>query len=361
MINITIPDSVLKLFNPVVIAIIIIVIFVGYFLSNAEKIFKLLSVIWNVIDKYFCTSIDYANRKHIEYYIKSDILKSTKRINKDIEEILPYDVGIKWLKNETRESFFDGNRVVVCVDKNERKHQATIQVIHSYVKSGLFATESSFIDEDICISANLALTRKILLNAYTKGLNDYFKKIARKEINNRKNIDDLLDKMIEIDEIGFFTNIFLYELKDRVNLILGKINNEKFHAETYDFLEFLYNLARRKTGDDSSQLDFMKNYYKVGIIFVAKSLTYINCGEDAYIWRYEKKVVDGTDSIYFYAKDTRDEVLKKIIEKVEKKEHTESIKRILFYANKREKGVQYNGICYRVKANNKVTDNRLEA
>lgn len=330
-----------------------------FFILLIGIIFKLETIlhILSIIQSKFLWLGTGVKRKQIETTIKSNILKVAKQASKEMDDVLPYDLKIKWVQKSDRESFFDGNSVVVCMDNNRNKLHNIVYAVNDYVNSALLAKEKSCIDKGLYRSSCLVMTRKLLMETYEDGITFFFDNILNQEIIDEKQLKESIEKLITLDENGLFVQVMLRELKDRSSMVFGKVDITHFVEETNQFINFLNLLAIRSSGDDRTKLDFVGRYYKVGIVLVAKPTTYNLGGETTYVDRFIQKAMEGKDSIYLCARNEKIQIAKNVVKEIEKIKYVKSYRikfvRDLSYIGTRFNGNSYPGICIHVKLEKK--------
>lgn len=335
--------------------LVVFLVFFGLLLFKPEVLMRLRTWILSLI----LWTGTFAKKKHIESYINANILKIAKEATKEIDDVIPYDLKIKWVtgSNSNRESFIKENNVVVCVDNKKNKMHTIVHAVNDYVKNGLLAKERHCIDKKVFKSSCLVMTRKLLLETYEKGITYFFEDIVEKEKAGDKELEKSINKLINLDENGMFVQIMLRELKEKSNLVFGKVDNTAFINETKKFIDFLYEIATRDNGDDSTPLEFKGNYYKIGIILVAKPNTYQLYGESSYIERFKQHVIEGKDSVYLCARNDKIRIAKKVLKELNNLKYIRSYKikykKELPYKGRGKDGSIYEGISIHIKLEKK--------
>lgn len=325
----------------VILVIIIVVIFL-----NPEKVEYWGSKFLNL----FSWIGEKPRKKQVEKTLRSNVLKAVKDSNKEIEEVMPYDIKIEWVKEDRRDTFLEGDKVVLCMDNKRNVTQNIVFAINSFVNTALLPDERTCVDENTHQASCLVMTRKLLLTAYEEGATYFFENILKEATEINSDLKSSVQKLIALDEGGLFVQVMLREIKTRSNEVLWREDNASFIKETENFVGFLYKIAVRKTGDFKTVLDFNKRFYKVGIILVAHYGTYDRYGEDSYIKRFDQHILEGKDSVYLMAKNEKMNIVKKVIKNIksEKDKSRFNIKEIK-YTGRNNMGSQYKGITYHIK------------
>lgn len=282
-------------------------------------------------------------KKQIENEIKANILRVAKKASKDIQDALPYDIKIKWLSETDRESFINGNTVIVRMDNKKTKSQNIVFTLHDYVNKSLLYKERPYIDDILYKSSNLVMTRKLLVDCYQSGFSSFFTDILQAEISNNESLKSAIEKLIRIDEDGLFVQVLLRQIKCMCKRVYGSIEPTLFIQETISFVDFLYEVAMHKVGDDTTNLKFAGEYYKVSIVIIAKAFTYEEYGEEAYIKRIRQNYREGCTSIYLTARNKRIRTLDRVVKKLNPDIIYEKNK--FKYKGRSIKGYTFDGVC----------------
>lgn len=294
-----------------------------------------------------------ASKKSIENEIDARVIKASKDMCKEIEEVIPYSIKINWVKESSKEAFFDDNRVIVCMDHNRTKNQNVVYAINDYVEHGLMPALNKHIDSDVIKSSKLVLTKKLLSISYKKGLTYFLNEIFLVATEKDGNIKEIVEELIRLDESGMFVQILLREYIDKgKKYALGVVHSD-FKKETKDLVYYLFNIANREPGE-INQLDFIGKYFKVGIILVADSTVYNMHGEKAYTRRFIEKLKLGIENIYLCSrKGQKVDIALKVRDEI-KKEFSDIESPKVFYYNGRYKDYkEYKGVCI---AYNNISD-----
>ena len=231
------------------------------------------------------------------------------------------------------------------MDHNRTRNQNIVCAITDYVSHGLLPTIKLHIDKNIMKSSRLVLSKKLISLAYSKGLNYFLENIFIFETEKEPEIKRLVQELLRLDDSGMFVQILLREYINVGNKYAHGVVKEDFQEETRLFLQFLYTIANRESGEETP-LDFNGTYFKTGIILIANDFTYYAHGSSVYIKRFKEKLDSGIESIYLCS---RGDLKVKITLNVSK-EINEIFKFIdkpkVFYYNGRYKNCKpYKGIC----------------
>lgn len=308
-----------------------------------DKVYILISRIQSC----FLWSGTWMKKKQIETELKANIIKVSKNISKEIEDVMPYDVKISWVTESNRKAFFDGKEVVVCMNNTNNKMCNLVHAINDYVHNGLLADEKFYVDEKVMKSSCLVLTRKLLLLSYEKGISYFFNEILAGETKEDNELKEKIDHLISLDENGLFTQVMLRELKEKGRRMLGKTTTNEFKRETNLFIDFLYDIAIRNAGENT-KLQFTGRYYKTAILLVANYDNYLTYGTESYIKRFQQNVKEGIENIYLCARNNNKLIANKVFEKISQTIELEYFKKFEYIGQSID-GHKFSGICIAIQ------------
>lgn len=232
--------------------------------------------------------------------IRSRILKVSKEISKEIDGVLPYDMKIKWVKEIDKDTFVEGNQVIIRMNNQKSKTRNIVYALNQYVEKGLLPKTRNYIDSKIIKSSDLVMVRKLLLLCNESGV-DHFDEIYLKPvISADSDVKEWIEKILKLDEAGIFVHVLLKEFIEQARKIYPSMPDPCLYAESKEFLRFLYNIANKQPGQEVD-LQFIGEYFKVGVIIIAKSETIGKLGYKPYVKRALSNLNKGIKTIYLFA------------------------------------------------------------
>lgn len=232
-----------------------------YFVKNPEKLEKLFALFFGL----FSRSFHWAELRHISNELQSEINTSINEINGEAgENVLVDKVKIKFSKNLTHDAFIENNEVIVRMDYHQNKKRNLVIATLNYVSKGAIPYARHYIGHDISKSVDMVLTKKIIKR--DKDAIGYF--LSEVYDNEIEEIKLLYKNLEEIDETGFFTRIFLTELKQiGIRYFPRATILKPIIEECIDFLEFLSTVANKEPGENVD-LKFRGHLIGVGLALV---------------------------------------------------------------------------------------------
>ena len=119
---------------------------------------------------FFSTSAD---KKRTANTIRGKILEATKKLSKENEYILPYDLNIEWVEEESKEAFFEDNQIIIRMNRSSNPCKNFVTAVTTFVETGLMPKERRYVEEKVMQATDLQISRLILENTFAAALNYY--------------------------------------------------------------------------------------------------------------------------------------------------------------------------------------------
>lgn len=297
--------------------VIIIVIILGFCISNADKLLALSGAFSGL----FRNLSKSANKKHISASIRSSIISASKKIGSNQSQILPNDLKIKWADNEDINSFFEDDCVVVRLRQTTDPNENYVNIIYQFVSSGLLKNQKHYFNEKIMDASTILVTQKIVSLSKPSANAFFVENIYKPKVGSDQEVDDSYQQLHRIDLNGMLFNLYLNELMKASASIAGQIPDLSLKAESGELLRFLYRIANRDPEDDLVELNFMGVYFRVGIILAANNETLNKSGWSTHVY-YAKKLLDeGYNTIYVFGIGRKAQIAKRIAYAVKKSDN----------------------------------------
>jgi hypothetical protein len=112
------------------------------------------------------------------------------------------------------------------------------------------------------------------------------------------------EQMLAIDERGLFTRLLLVELDEFSKKVYGMAPKAVMAQEVAGLIDFLFTLVTRQP-KQLVPLEYAVNYFRIGIILVAKTFKIISGGVGPYVFAMNEAMKRELDSVYvlYYDKD----------------------------------------------------------
>jgi hypothetical protein len=181
-----------------------------------------------------------------------------------------------------------------------------------YLKVDLLPQAKNCLDKTLLKGCECKIAAQIFAARRDTGAYDYFveNQLNPATSSNAKFEQDL-QMLNDIDSIGFFTRVFLEEVKQTGEKLLGSLPSPAIQEELRNFADFLQTIANKGEEEDVP-LSFKGAMIKVAVVLVAKRETIETRGIEPYIRAISRHVQEGNETIYING--WGEDFVKKIIE-----------------------------------------------
>lgn len=272
-------------------AVLVVIILILFF--NPEKVMIWKSEIYALGSK---TSTR-LSKKAIQNKVRGTIIKLTKEISKENKYILPYDMKVEWVQNESKKTLLENNQIIIRMGLGDNKSRNVVTALSEYINKGFMPKTRRYVDENIVKASDLNLMRKMLILGYQDGLDIFDDEVYLPLIEADKQIKDMIQNIISIDDDGMFIPILINEFIKASRILHPDIPNQTFKNETKEFLNFLYRHATTPK-DQLREFEFKREYIKVVVALMSSDYTLYEKGENFYIRKISKAINNGFDTIY---------------------------------------------------------------
>jgi len=193
-----------------------------------------------------------AERASVSLDIQGKIDSFSNAMNKEVTGVLPHGVKIDWVVGEiTRESFIKDGRVIIRMNHHKNQDENIANAAVEYVSRGFLPESRPHVDDRVMKSADLICTKKLLEREQKSALSLYYTEILGPARRTDSELDKYVVAMQSLDELGYFTQIFLPELQELGVRMEFSLPSEAIKGETRRFVDFLdQKITKKKTGVD---------------------------------------------------------------------------------------------------------------
>ena len=309
-----------------------------YLLLNPEKAEKWGSLLY----KLFCFVSLSAEKRYIALNIQGQINSFQKAINKEVEGLLPYGIKIDWVGEDiTPESFVAEQMVIIRLRHHKNRDENLIRILSEYLAKALVPEIKHHLKKETKQAIDYATMRKILKKA-PSALNRFYETVYKPEVEKNREIEEYCKMMEDLDKHGYFTRIFLRELKDLGMEVKDSFPSENIDKEIKEFLQFLHRIAIKKREEDVP-LQFIGDYIKTCLVLIARPEI---MSLDPHKERIKKNIFAGVRSFYLLGRGRNVELVKTMAKEIDKWENTRRLDTIQTFKIKYE-GKKLNSICLR--------------
>lgn len=276
------------------IIVVILLGFLVYALKNPEKV-----QVWQgIFETHFKSKK--AQQNGIHKRVRGTLLGAIKHLSEDEKDLFPRDVGIRWIdsENETRDSFLDGNQVVLRINRSDNINKTISVAALEMSKSGTLVKGKRYMDGELATASDYIIARKLLASIQSGQSLGYFdEELFYPIYRNNPMFKEYFDKLLKADERGMFLSVFLNEVSKLSNLLFPAPFDIVAKAEITRFLTFLYELCvdQRKT------LRFSGGYIKVDVAYTGTNNRLFHQGHQFYVDKCYRAFLQGIKTVYIFA------------------------------------------------------------
>ena len=282
-------------------ALAIVVAFLLVFYMNPGKFEHWMTIVDQIVYRLSSrvrSVRSWADRRAVASSIQDSVNAVCGQINAESPDAIPHPLKIEWVKEETIESFLKRGQAVIRLKHYTNQDRNIVDSTLAYLRVGLLPRAKSYLDVTLRKSCELKIATKVFVTRRDTAAFDYF---TENELNPSLVTDSALQQDIQmledLDYIGFFTHVFLTEVKLTGDRLLGTMPTLVIQQELRTFASFLKVIANKGATEDVP-LDFRGVKIKVQIVLVAKRETIRAHGVAAYVNRISRGVREGYESLY---------------------------------------------------------------
>lgn len=196
-------------------------------------------------------------RAATKYDVRGHVNRAVGRLAKELPDGWVSDLEIRWANNETKEQFFENNRVIVRVRPLQKQDENFVTVLHLFLKQALFGTVRQIIPELQRMAAILYFGDRISKLRGESAAKAFGERVFEPAISGKKKILEYYERYSDLDEKGFFTGPFLREVQHVAAEVRATRFRENMAAEMNQALthleKLLFGVREEPVGRNSDQ------------------------------------------------------------------------------------------------------------
>lgn len=286
----------LKSFRIEHLIIFILAIALVYLLVHPDKV-----LVWKGILQSFLIFSQKAQKDSICNRVCGSIRHATKQMPEEERALFPETVKIEWKdgENETRESFLNGNQVIVRMCRTDNIHKTTSIAALEMAKAGVLANGKRYMNADVSQASDYLVARKLISNISSGQSLGYFDEMYfRPQYDSNAEFRQYFDQLITTDHNGMYVSVFLNETRKMADLLFPEPANVESQKDNLDFLRFLYNLCVR---NNDASFRYVGKYIKVDVAFTGDLRVLRSQGYDFYVRKCYDALYDRINTVYIFA------------------------------------------------------------
>lgn len=250
--------------------------------------------------------ISWAGDNYEKIGIAKNIQASLKGISRTVNKntknpMLPYDIKIKWVQEESIDSFVNNGKIVVRMKHFPNQAKNFMLATLNYAELGVIPSIKNMLETNLSRAIELIFTLKVFEDTKRYDSKQLF--LDEVYIPEVKGVSTLERYCIILDKLksnGQFTRIALNELNHMGQIIPEGIPNKEIRDESVAYIKMLERFANRRRGGEDSP-DFKGKYIKTSIVLIAKPETFLLKGLSPYLGFINRSLQRNVESFYVCA------------------------------------------------------------
>lgn len=240
----------------------------------------------------------WADRRAVSSSIQDSVNRVCNQINAESPDAIPYPLKIEWTKEETIDSFIKEGQAIIRLKHYTSQDKNIVYSTLAYLRIGMLPHAKNYLDKTLRKGCELKVAAKVFFARLDTGAFSYF---LDNEYSPSLDRDPALRQDIQMledmDSVGFFTHVFLTEVKLTGERLLGTMPTQAAQEELRSFAYFLQTIAN-KGETEEVPLSFHGVKVKAKVVLVAKREKIEAHGIAPYINAISRSAKEGYESIY---------------------------------------------------------------
>ncbi|MEY4455934.1 MAG: hypothetical protein RLY15_198 [Bacteroidota bacterium] len=319
--------------------------------DRVEKIRSLITLPFFRIFKWFSkTHISSKVATQINEFLNSSIFS-------ELTHSENFKIKVKWVENASDPIFKETGTLILRMKEENDQTKNILSAVHTALPHIICPLIRKNLNQTFEKSIDLAILKKLSNKLGRHGKIIFKKYFLDPETDLNSKIRDLLQKLQQLDEYGFFVPIFLNELELLSEELYSENDQNDYSQETLEFLEYLLTIVNREIGENI-QLEYLSSPFKVSTIFLARSIRAETNGLRPYLRRLEINLDKGSETIYIIAFPTAFDFFKRLLPSLESHDRI-FVKKIVKTVNSKNKIKSYQNLKIAILTRNEVYSDKL--
>lgn len=252
----------------------------------------------------------WARKSTIKNRIEGHCDGALKAFHKELPDVNIPKLIVEWVNEDNADTIVKDNEAVVLLQYSKNDTLNIVKATTAYVKDAFLTHAKPYLSDSFRNSFDLSVIR-FILQRVQKNSKSTVSRFVNENIEALQENTAVINKIEKINDAGLFTRLLIRELDNYGNNLLGRTPEVVHKKEADDFLEFLYDIAKRER-EEYTKLAFVHPDIKVGVLLVAKIDNYSTNGITPYLNRIKKGFALGVNTFYLLAREDRIEILDEV-------------------------------------------------
>ncbi len=272
-------------------------------------------------------------RRAIKTEIQSKINSFSRAVNKEVPDIMPYNMKLKFVTEIDRAELIRDKKIVL-VRIHDRRHDDKnfVHATLAFCPTGVLPASRIYLDNYLSDAVDFTITRKFLCSIrHQSALNYLHKEIIEPAIKEKPDLDNICRILDRLDEQGLFTKVVLRELRDFGGKVGTRYPMDSHKIETRQFVGYMDTIAARAPHEEVNT-EFQGNHISMGFVFIGTSPKISEEGATTYLRALRWKKGKGVEKAYIAARDWAIDIAERTAYLAEKRNLAKILKRTTYYA-----------------------------
>ena len=219
-------------------------------------------------------------KKLQQHYLASDIQSKLNRFSrhviKDLDEKERFKAKIQWVEDSTRDTFFNQDKIVIKMDCSDNSNRNLAIATLAYASEVVIRKCKPYLEPRLRNATNLIAAKKIIDGYAEEQEKNYYNNVFLfPTLEADTNLRDDCNYLSILDQNGYFTRLYLRELRYLGELLDGTIPTEDIQQETRNFFEYLSHIGCTPiihVGGhylNDNQFNLLGRYLKIRVLLLA--------------------------------------------------------------------------------------------
>lgn len=252
---------------------------------------------------------DRHERQFIAKNIEHDVREWKEGLGKDSEDILPYDIKIKWIDVDKVEHDLTEGTLIVKMRNHRNQSRNLALTAREYIPNALIPKAKTYVDPSV-MNCIVYMISKSLLSRNTSSLS-YFIEMAEDDIKPRQKT--VLEEIEQIDAMGYLTRVLLPQYA-KLSVLHPANPTQEVRNETLGFEKKVHQLVAKKPGEDVNPT-FNGLHIHAAIVPIAKSEKLFLGGVTPHLHFIKESIAKGIETFYIVSVSALKSYAKEAVEK----------------------------------------------
>lgn len=276
---------------------------------------KWRSIIWNLLAK-IPTIFRSAKKQYIRFDLQGRLNSFSRRAAHEAPFVSTTRVAIEYVAPDlSREAFLADGRVVLRLREEDHDERNFMFGAYFYVSTVLLHKVKRYISKSQREAIDLFVTMKLLQEEKPHVMGLFLDEFLHPKTGSADSkIVRYFNSFEKMDAGGYFYPVFLQELHFLGEKVFGGRRDDLIIIEVNSLIDFLENLSARIIGSEESELEFLREYCRCGIVIVGRSFNITPEGEVWSRFIQKKLLPQNLESLYLVGPETYESVINNVAE-----------------------------------------------